>query len=42
VDDLVLITGRGKRFSCSPECPDWIWDPPSLLFDGYWRLCSWG
>jgi hypothetical protein len=24
-----------KRFFSSPECPDWLWGPPSLLFNGY-------
>jgi len=20
----------------SPQHPDWFWDPPSILFNGYW------
>ena len=44
------LPGRGKRFSSSPKHPDWIWSPPSLLFNGNWvfllggkaaRVCSW-
>jgi hypothetical protein len=31
--------GRGKRFiSSSRECPDWVWDPPSLIFNVYCGL----
>jgi len=26
--------GRGKKFLSSPECSDWLWSPPSLLFSG--------
>jgi hypothetical protein len=29
-------TDRGKRFTSSPKCPDWLWGPPSLPFNGYW------
>jgi len=29
------IPGRGKRFFSSPTRPDWLWGPPSLLFNGY-------
>jgi hypothetical protein len=25
-----------KRFFSSPKCPDQLWGPTSLLFDGYW------
>lgn len=28
------ISGRGKRFFSS-KCPDWLWVPPNLLFNGY-------
>jgi hypothetical protein len=31
-----LIHGRGKRFFSSLKCPEQLWDPPSLLFSGYW------
>ena len=27
---------RGKGFFSSPKHPDWLWGPPSLLFNGYW------
>lgn len=26
-----MIPGRDRTVSCSPECPDWFWEPPSLL-----------
>ena len=29
------IPGRGKGFFSSVDCPDRLWSPPSLLFDGY-------
>jgi len=29
---------RGKRFFSSPKCPDWLWGPPSLLFNGHGGL----
>jgi len=32
---LGLNTDRGKRLFSSPNHPDWFWDPPSLLFNGY-------
>jgi hypothetical protein len=25
----------GKKFFSSPKRPDWLWGPPSLLFNGY-------
>jgi hypothetical protein len=41
-----LNSGRGKRSFCSPKCADQLWDPPSLLFDGYevrsYSLSGWG
>jgi len=31
------IYSRGKRrLFCSPEHPDEVWGPLSLLFNGYW------
>jgi hypothetical protein len=33
-----LIPRRGKRFFSSPQCPDWLWGPPSLLYNGYQGL----
>ena len=29
--------GRGKRFFSSSESQDWLWDLPSLLFNGQWH-----
>ena len=31
----LLILGRGKRFFCPEKSSDWLWVPPSLLFNGY-------
>jgi hypothetical protein len=28
--------GRSKRFLPSPNRPDWLWDLPSFLSNGYW------
>ena len=36
------ILDRGKESSCSSDCPDWVWDPPSLLFNGYQGIFSRG
>jgi hypothetical protein len=30
-----LNPGREKRFLSSPKCPDWLWSPTTLLFNGY-------
>jgi hypothetical protein len=38
LDDRGLILGRGKIFFSSPQCPEWRWDPPSLLSNEYQRL----
>jgi hypothetical protein len=27
---------RAKDFSLLPKHPDWLWVPPSVLFNGYW------
>jgi hypothetical protein len=35
-----LILGRDKRFLSSPQCPDRLWDLPSLLPNGYRGLPS--
>jgi hypothetical protein len=31
MEERVLIPGRGKIFFCTPQRPDRIWGPPSLL-----------
>jgi hypothetical protein len=33
--DLVSIPGRGKGFFLYPLCPERLWGPPSLLYNGY-------
>jgi hypothetical protein len=33
--DRGSIPGRGKRFFLYPLCPDRLWGPPSLLYNGY-------
>jgi hypothetical protein len=33
-----LISGTGNRFFSSPLCPDWLWGPVSLLYNGYQGL----
>jgi hypothetical protein len=35
------ILDSGKRLSPPLEGPDRFWPPSSLLFNRYWRLCSW-
>jgi hypothetical protein len=32
------IPGRGKRFLSTPQRPDRLWGPPSLLSKGYRQL----
>jgi hypothetical protein len=38
LDSQVLIPGRGKRFFCTPEHPDQLWGPHSLLYNEYQQL----
>jgi hypothetical protein len=35
LEDRGSIQGMGKRFSSSPQHPDWPWGPSSLLNNGY-------
>jgi hypothetical protein len=35
LDDRGSIPGRGKGFFLSPLCPDRLWGPPNLLYNGY-------
>jgi hypothetical protein len=35
LDDRGSITGRGKGFLLQSLCPDQLWGPPSLLYNGY-------
>jgi hypothetical protein len=35
-ENFGLIPGRGRRFLSSPNHPDRLSGPPSLLFHGYW------
>jgi hypothetical protein len=30
----VSVPGRGKKLVCTPQYPDWLWVPPSLLSRG--------
>jgi hypothetical protein len=34
------ISGRDKRFFCSPKCPGCLLFLPSLLVNGYWGVPS--
>jgi hypothetical protein len=38
LDGQGSILGRGKRFFSTPQCPDRLWTPPSLLSNGYHGL----
>jgi hypothetical protein len=35
MDSLGSIPGRGNRFFSTPQHPDQLWDPSSLLSNGY-------
>lgn len=30
-----------RFYFSSPKCPDLLWGPPSVLFNGYWGSLSW-
>jgi hypothetical protein len=34
VNRLLAGLRQGQDISPSPQCPDWLWDPPSLLSSG--------
>jgi hypothetical protein len=36
------IPDRGWDFFSSPPRPEWLWDPPSLLYNEYQELFRWG
>jgi hypothetical protein len=38
LDGRGLIAERGMRFFSTPQRPDRLWSPPSLLSNGYLRL----
>jgi hypothetical protein len=40
LDGWGSIPGRAKRFFSTPQHPDQLWGPPSLLLNGYWELIS--
>jgi len=37
-----LSPGRGCEFFSSHLHPDWFWEPPSLLSNGYQGFFPWG
>jgi hypothetical protein len=37
-----LIPGKDKGFFFQPLRPDWLWDPPRLLSNGYRGSLPWG
>jgi len=38
LDDHDSISGSSSSFFSVPSRPDWLWDPPSLLTNGYQEL----
>jgi hypothetical protein len=38
LDGRGSIPSRDKRYFFSPQCPDQLWGPPTLLSSGYWGL----
>jgi hypothetical protein len=37
-DYTASLPAKNKRFFSTLQRPDWLWSPPSLLFNGYSRL----
>jgi len=35
-----LILGRDKTFFSFLKRPDWLWTPPSFIFNEYWGFSS--
>jgi len=33
------MPGRSRDLSLLPTHSDWLWEPPSLPFNGYYVLC---
>jgi hypothetical protein len=42
LDDRGVKVGvpAGSKIFTSPYCPEWFWDPPNLLSNGYWKVLS--
>jgi hypothetical protein len=38
LDDRSSISGRGKKFSSTPQSPNRLWGPSSPLYSGYRAL----
>jgi hypothetical protein len=38
----VRSLAEAKGFFLLPLCPDRLWGPPSLLYNGYWGYFPWG
>jgi hypothetical protein len=42
LDDWGSIPGGCWEFFSKPPCPEQLWGPPSLLYNGYQGLFPWG
>jgi hypothetical protein len=38
-DQMIEVRSQAEARDFSPNlfCPDWLWGPPSLLYNGYWQ-----